>query len=400
MKTNKIKILFMCVAIAAFASCKKDNADPIKPDEEHKFVRLLLADANSNELSLINPINSEVVKFNAKHPKGALYTSESGRFTTIIHREFNYVEVFDSGFEFHGDHVDFKGTPKFAALTGTPNKPTHFKSKGNEIITFNDGDGTLSVANEADFHNPGATLRTINAGLLAHHGAMTKFNNGNYAVTVKDGSVAGSLPERVKIINNTGAEVSASTIQTKGIHGNASNGLVSLFGSSSGILMVKQDGNQELITYPSSFGTAWFGTILETSNPNKFIGYTAALGAYSIDITTKAITPILESNNIMQCKTDYSKKNLIILLHDGNLKIFNASTSILKQEGKVITETLKTDTSKPFLVATARYVYVVNPKTKEINQINSNNFSDVKKINLSNTPSSIAIVGFENSVAH
>jgi len=55
-------------------------------------------------------------------------------------------------------------------------------------------------------------MQTTSTGLTAHHGAMTKFNNGNYAITVKDGSIAGTLPERVKIINASGAEVAASTI--------------------------------------------------------------------------------------------------------------------------------------------------------------------------------------------
>ncbi len=72
------------------------------------------------------------------------------------------------------------------------------KARAAEIITFNDGDGTLSIAKEADFHTAGKKMTLINAGNVAHHGAMTKFDNGTYAITVKDGSAAGTLPERVE----------------------------------------------------------------------------------------------------------------------------------------------------------------------------------------------------------
>src|SRR3712207_7129677 len=51
-------------------------------------------------------------------------------------------------------------SPKFAAITADGLKPTHFKSKGDESIVFNDGEGTLSVAKEADFHTPGAKMRS------------------------------------------------------------------------------------------------------------------------------------------------------------------------------------------------------------------------------------------------
>ncbi|MFC5284740.1 hypothetical protein [Pedobacter alpinus] len=400
MKTNRTKILSVLLGLTILASCKKDEPIGVTPITEHKYIRLMLSDANSTELTLVNPLKLETSKFNAKHAKSALYTTASGRFATLIHRDFNFIENFDSGFEFHGDHVDLKGTPKFASLTGTANKPTHFKSKGNEILTFNDGDGSLSICKEEDFHNNGAVMRTIATNVIAHHGAMTKFNNGNYAITVKDGSIAGSLPERVKIIDGNGSEVNASTIQTKGIHGNASNGSVSLFGSASGVLLVYQNGNQELIEHPSNFSTAWFGSILETSNDNKFIGYTAAMGAYLIDVTTKQITPIIENKDIMHCKLDYSNKNLIVMLLNGNLRIYNSSTGVLKKDGKVFMETLKTETSKPFLAATERFIYLVDPKEGEINQISTTNFSDVKKIKVSEKPFSITILGYENSQAH
>jgi hypothetical protein len=404
MKSNRLKIYLLLSFITVFAACKKDNHDDHDHNEntntEHKYIRVLVSDELTSDLSLVNPANGNVETFIAKHPKSALYTTASGRYATLIHGSFNFVENFDSGFEFHGDHVDTKGTPKFAALTGDANKPTHFKSKGNEVITFNDGDGTLSIANESNFHTAGAKMTTINAGVVAHHGAMTKFDNGNYAITVKDGSVTGSLPERVKLINTSGSEIAPSTIQTTGIHGNASDGKVSLFGSSSGILIVDQAGAQRLIAHPSGFGTAWFGTILEGGADGKFIGFTAAKGAYFINTSTNTVTPIIESVDIMQCKVDFAKKNLLVLLHDGTLKLYDLASGTLKKEGKVIAATEKTETKKPTLEATGRFAYIVLPRVGEVHQVKLADLSDIKKIKVSTTPYRLTIFGFENSAVH
>ncbi len=401
MKLHKFKIVLILVLLSVFAACKKNKTEePTILKTEHKFIRVLISDELTNQLTLVNTADGTVAGFGSKFAKSALYTTASGRFATIIHRDNNMVETFDSGFEFHGDHVDVKGTPKFGALTGDGNKPTHFKTKGNEIITFNDADGTLSVANEADFHTSGAKMRIINAGNVAHHGAMTKFNNGNYAITVKDGSVAGTLPERVKIIDGNGVEIAASTIPTKGIHGNASNGLISLFGSASGILMVTQAGVQELIPHPTGFDKVWFGTILEAEKADKFIGFTGSKGAFFINPIAKTVTPIFESADIMQCKVDFAGENLHILLHNGTLKIFNLNNGNLIAEGKVIAEVAKDDKQKPTLEATKGYTYIVMPKLGELHQIDNANLVDIKKIKVSATPYRLTILGFENSQAH
>lgn len=387
--------------VMAFTSCNDDQDDPIPvDDQEYRFIRVLVNDELTNELSLVDPIKLTVEKFSASHPKSALYGTQAGRFGALVNGTNSLVEFFDTGFESHGDHVDVKGTPKFGAITSTNKTPVHFKSKGDEVLVFNDGEGTLSIGKETDFHTPGAKLQTINFGNQPHHGAMTKFDNGSYAVTVKDGSVSGTLPERVKIINSAGGTVHESTIQTKGIHGNATNGTVSLFGSSSGILVVDQNGGQRLIAHPSDFETAWFGTILEAKSAGKFIGYTAAKGAYIIDVSANTVTPVITSTDIMQAKIDYSGNELLILLHSGELRIYDLKTNSLKSSGNIVSVTAKDETQKPQLEATSRYVYVTQPKSGELIQIQKANLSKTNKIKLSATPYRLAILGVESSEGH
>lgn len=387
---------------ALLVACDDKEKDEVTPVEEteFKFIRVMVNDETSKELSLVDPVKLSVEKFDAQFPKSALYGTQGGRFGALVNGANNFVQLFDSGFEGHGDHVDVKGTPKFGALTGDGNRPTHFKSKGDEIITFNDGDGTLSIAREADFHTAGKKMTAINAGNVAHHGAMTKFDNGTYAITEKDGSVAGTLPERVKIIDGSGKTLFASTVQTKGIHGNATNGSISLFGSSSGILAVEPSGNQQLIPHPADFGEAWFGSILEAKGAGKFLGYTAAKGVYIIDVAAKSVTPVLASTDIMQAKVDYAGNNLVVLLHSGELRIYDLKSNTLKISGSVTGATAKDETQKPQLEATSRYVYITQPKSGELLVVSTSNLSKINKVKVSATPYRLAILGLESSEGH
>ncbi|MBF4483606.1 hypothetical protein [Flavobacterium sp. CSZ] len=404
MKNNYFKLLLL-FALSAFAvSCSNDDDNTTETPEEtlseYKFLRVLLSDEKTTAITLVNPVDATITSFNAKFAKSSLYTTESGRYAGLVHRADNTVETFDSGFESHGDHVDVDGIPKFGTLTGQAPLPTHFKSKIGELLTFNDGDGTLSVAKESEINTAGAKFKVINAGLLAHHGAMATFLNGTYAITQKDNSVAGTLPEKVKIIDNTGKTLFESTIATKGIHGNASDGTYAVFGSANGVLVVESSGKQKLIALPEDFGSAWFGTILETKAKGKFIGYTAAKGAYLIDVTSGTIKPILQSTSIMQCKVSYNTSKLGILLFSGEFKLFNLTSLQVEKEGKVIPETASDAASKPQIQLTENFAYITSPSTGELLQLNLSNMKIEKKIKVSNTPYTITLLGFENSKGH
>lgn len=404
MKNNYFKLIFL-FALSIFAtSCSNDDDnDTETPDEtlsEFKYIRVLLSDEKTTQITLVNPVDATTASFNAKFAKSSLYTTESGRYAALIHRADNTVETFDSGFESHGDHVDVDGLPKFGALTGQSLMPTHFKSKIGEIMTFNDGDGTLSVGKESEINTAGAAFKVINAGLLAHHGAMATFTNGTYAITVKDNSITGTLPEKVKIIDNTGKTLFEPTTQTNGIHGNASDGTYAVFGSASGILVVESSGKQKLIAHPSDFGTAWFGSILETSSKGKFIGYTAAKGAFLIDVVNETVKPILQNTTIMQCKVSYDHSKLGILLHSGEFKLFNLNSLQVEKEGKIISETATDATLKPQIQLTEKFAYITSPNTGELLQLNLNSMAIAKRIKVSNTPYMITILGFENSESH
>ena len=392
-------------AATILAACDKDKNETVPDVKEYRYVRVLVTDEQSNKLSHITPHDASVASFDTDFPLGALYPTASGRFATVMYGSQNLVKVFDTGLEAHGDHIDIKGTPKWGAITASAPRPSHYKSKGTESLIFNDGDGTLSVGNETDFHTPGARFTVVNAGVVPHHGAMAHFSNDTYAVTTA--SASGATPTRVQIIDKRGALVHASTLQTGAIHGNASDGENAVFGAwetsantSSGVLVVNKSGQQRLISNATGFGAFRLGTVLYAKEARKFIGFSAAKGAYLIDLASNQITPIYAGADAFQCKTDYAGKNLLVLTLDGKLRVYDLATGALKKEGSVIGATPAADSFKPVLEATERFAYIAVPSLGEVHQIKLDNFNSVARHKVSARPVRLVVLGFESDTSH
>jgi hypothetical protein len=411
MKRKHLKSLGLLLTFTlAFAACKKDNKEPEAPqpgeaNKEQKFVRVLVSDEQSTQLSYIDPFNAKVTAFTAKYPLANLYGTASGRYAAVLYQAQNLVEVFDSGLQSHVDHVDEVGSAKWAAITAIGPKPTHFKSKGTESLIFNDNDGTLSVGYDADFNSAGAKFGIINAGLLPHHGAMAQFSNGNYAVTVAPGS--GSSPNRVQIINKSGNVVHASTLEIGAIHGNASDGNVAVFGgftsagaTAGGVLVVSASGEQKLIPNPDGFGAFRLANVYYAESAKKFIGFVATKGAYNIDVAGNTITPIYSGADAFQCKVDYSGKNLLVLTLDGKLRIYDLQNGTLKKEGSVISSVASADTYKPVLEATTKFAYIAVPSSGEVYQVDLADFNKITRHKVSSKPVRLTLFGFESSAGH
>ncbi len=398
---NKVG-LGLALVVLFLSACKKNDVQGKvdDPNKEFKHLAVMVTDQADKTVSLVWPTLKKVETFQAAFANGTPYTTQSGRFAAISHRANNFLETFDLGLEWHVDHVDWAGTPKFGKMTGVAALPTHFKSKYGEFMTFNDGDGTLSIGKEADIHNNGATMKTLDLGLTKHHGAMASFANGTYAVTQKDNSIPSTLPERVIVVNNAGSTLHVSTIQTKGIHGNATDGVHAVFGSGSGILVVKADGSQKLIPHPTDFGTAWFGTILETATSGEFIGYTAAKGAYKINVITSTVTPIIERTGIMQVKMSYDNKELAVLLHSGELNIFKTKENKLITSFNAIDATETTAPLKPQMVVTKKFAYISQPDKGELVQVSLHSKQVLHKFKLSPKALRVTILGYESDEDH
>jgi hypothetical protein len=401
------KVALIGLVAASFSACKKDNNEievPVTDTKEFKYLRVLVADELSSKLTMIDPFETKVSSFDTKFPLASIYGIAGGRYAAVLYGSENLAEVFDTGLQTHTDHVDIVNSGKWAAITATNLKPTHFKTSGNESLIFNDGEGTLSLGVQSDFNTAGAKFRTINAGINAHHGAMAQFDNGTIAVTT---AAVGGSANRVIVIDKQGKHLHESTMEVGAIHGNATDGANAVFGAfatssatAGGVLVVTPTGAQKLIPNPEGFGAFRLGSIYYAEAANKFIGYVATKGAYMIDIVANKITPIYAGTDAYQCKVDFAGKKLFVLTLDGKVRIYDLQSGALSKEGNVTAAVASTDTYKPVLEASAKYIYIALPATGEVAQISVTDFSKVLKHKVSSRPVRLALTGFESNAAH
>jgi hypothetical protein len=386
------------LALSIFA-CKKneENVVPVEQFSENKHVKLLLTDAENSNLYLVNGKDYSIESFTDFPHNGArAYSTTSGRYAGVVSGSGNFVKFFDSGIEVNGNVVT-ESTPKWAKTVANGTSPVHFYSNGNNTVIFNDGDGSLSLFKEDELHTK-ATAVNLPSGNTKHHGAPVIFNNGKIAITHKAtvDPVAGVLPEYVKVVDMAGTEVHAVDIKTGGIHGEASDGVTAIFGSTSGILKVKDDGKQSLISFPTSFGTTWLGSYFYGKESNVFVGFRRGFGVYKVDVNANTVTTIDNSTDFNAVTFDEKGKYLIILHKTGKLKIVDPVT------GNTITETTSTvgfpasgTAFMPIIKASAKVVYVVDAVNKKLLTYKKSDLSLVKEIALPGKALTATIIGYD-----
>lgn len=390
---KSFKILGYALAISTMLSCSDDeNGITEKTILEEENTALLISDVNSTKLNLLKPFDKTVQSFEASYSGGSVYVTESGSYGVITHRDHNFTETFSLGGEIpHGDHSHNLGEVGMGAISFESEKPTHFKSEQGFVLVYNDGDATLNLFNENSIHNNASPVRSIGTGSVAHHGAMVVFNNGTIAVTALGNGVG--LPEKVQIINQSGEVVygGESSVVTSGIHGSAGNGTVAVFGSNTGVLVVKSTGEQSLIDYPNDFEEdVWFGSLLSTNVANVFVGYTASKGVYFINIDSKKITPVFENTNLFKCMMSKEGDLVAGLSKEGNFSVTDVVSGVVQYQGKlnITMDTESTDHGSVIsnMAITDSFLYISIPSNKKIVQIDLADLTIQNEFNLEITP--------------
>jgi len=388
--TNLFYSLLAVLFTSTLTSCDKDQDESGKLETESAFARLLITDKTSNTVTLLNPAKKEQTSFQATHGGSAVYASATGRWAAVANSANNLVEFFDTGIEGHGDHVHIKGTPKWGLTKVSAPTPSHVYASHNKLSIFHDGNASISYVEEGELHRV-VTPSNIVTG-AAHHGAMILFDNGNYAVTHKNNTVSGALPEQVKIVNAQGAVVAGPSVATQGIHGDAGDGQQALFGSASGVLVVKQTGEQRLIPYPAGAGSNWLSTIYYAQKARTFFGSRNNYGVFRIDVAANTITQVGAATKLVRVALDQEGENLMVLDDDGTLTVFDAATGTRKAS-RSLSGLLDTKTATPYLAASRRYVYVTNAPQGKVHMLNKNDLTDKETFAVTGEPLRLAFIG-------
>lgn len=97
MKSTLYVLSFVVLTSYGITGCKKgdhSHAGPGEPQDEYPYIRVLVADAASTEISQVDPLGGTVQQFTAPYPNATLYPTASRRFGAMLFGTHNQCTVF------------------------------------------------------------------------------------------------------------------------------------------------------------------------------------------------------------------------------------------------------------------------------------------------------------------
>ena len=209
-------------------------------------------------------------------------------------------------------------------------QPTHWTGVENHSLIFNDGDGSVVYVKSDPSSTEGFSMGTIQLpGSSAHHGAALYLNGDAVAMTIKSEGEEGALPKNVALVEIKSQEILITTedLTLGGIHGAHSNGVYALFGSSSGVLWMKEDKSYGLIPNPQPLENSsgnWIGTIEGAGN--TFVGSSRNHGLFKIDPENQQIDLLYSSDQITDFQISPDGTYTVLMLKDNQLIVLDNLT--------------------------------------------------------------------------
>ncbi|UZD23214.1 hypothetical protein PBT90_07405 [Algoriphagus halophytocola] len=416
---NRFTKFYGLVLLAAFAC--QENEDPIIDQEEtfdateSEWVRLVTINESGN-IGLMNPVAGSARALSvAPFAAGSRpYLSSSGRYITSVMRNEGEVRFFDSGIEFHIDH-GHEYEPKWVATAAMAPLPTHFSTSHENIVIFNDGDGSITWAHEQEIGLPSFEPKIIkDMGNGVHHGAATWLAGDYFAVTFKNPAIPGPLPETIKLIDEQGALVAESeTAVVSGIHGDASNGKYALFGGMEGVLVASKE--KELFLIPNSDGLNpesgnWLGSLKAHDKSEVFYGSSGNKGVFKIDPVAKSITNVYSGDDVVSYFFNEDGSKFIIQNESDHIMVLDAKSGseLLSKSMSVATNLNPTarvvrdeyekyrllDEPSPVLTASQNYLYALEGSRTNIKVYDLEDLNLVHTMPLDSPVGTIIRVGF------
>ena len=368
-----------------------------EPSEDAAGTRLLVTDADSRAVHVLELADGEALaSFSTPGGAGRAYSSPSGQFGFVVHRDENRVSLVHSGLTVadHGDHADLiQGAPYIAATMNVGREPTHFFAHGNDVAFFNDEDGTVALLDQRllglslDF----AELTTAQPD----HGAPVVY--GNYVLN------GYYRLGRVDIYERSG-DLVQSIEGCPGLHGEALAGDVIAFGCDDGVLLVRAGGGEfSSSKLPNPAGTeegVRVGTVVAHDEGPVMVGNFGE-GVVVIDPAAQTLMPVaLSASTLGMAFAD--AETLVILTADGQLhKLTPASGEVGTSVQVIDAVDLQAEgVVRPGLAVQGGLIYVSDPAARQVHEVSLNDLRVERSLELSFTPYSLAVLALPGATIH
>ena len=373
--------------------------------------RLLVGDGETGMLSVIDLEHGDVEQnaFDMGSRAGRIYTTKSGRFAIAVSSDANTAHVFDGGIylEAHGDHFDLvEDDVERLDIDLSGDRPVHLYVGGEWAAIFYDGSGDVVLLNEHELEEEGSDYvpPVLNAG--PQHGGAVPLEHDLFAITTQHPDYD-SAPEDYRLpigahISDLDGNIIHSAEGCEGLHGDAGNGHMAVFGCMGGVLVLEEHGDHfdDYFIGPPAGSPEDFRITSVWGYPglHHFFGLGSAVGLYIIepeDGFMEQVIPASEDLRPINVAISHDGEALFVVMSDGELRMYDAhDMDLLASVDDFLTEPVETGFyARPHVVTAPGAVFITDSLGGEVMQLDDHDLEEVNHWDIDGNPTKIAFVG-------
>jgi len=383
-----------------------DHADEHDHDHHHDHshahaavdgtagVRLLLGVANEPRVVVVSAVDGRELASFGTPAAGTVQQLADTQFAAVVHGAANRVTFLHSGLTAvdHGDHADLvEGQPYVLATVNTGQRPAHLASYGDDVVIFNDGDGSVAWFDARLF---GASINYDQVqGPAPDHGAAVPFA-GHVAVGL-------ITPGTMHVFDRGGVQ-RATFEGCERLHGQGLLHDRAVFGCVNGVLVVRQGagGVFQARLLPNPAGSpegARVGTLVTRGATDFLVGNFgegfAVIDPVALTLNTYEAPGTQVGGVFFAGGTSFAR-----LGSDGYVRTYDAAGTEL---GAVsVTNPVQSGGTNPAITALGDLAFVTDPAQRQVMLVDLSTATVVGHLHLDVVPAGVALLAIPGAVLH
>ena len=373
--------------------------------------RLLIGDGETGMMSVIDLEHGDVEQdaFDLGSRAGRIYSTKSGRFAIAVSSDANTAHVFDGGIylEAHGDHFDLVEDDLASLdidLSG--DRPVHLYVGSEWATIYYDGSGDVVFLNEHELEEEGRAHVPPKLNFGAQHGAAVPLEGDLFAISLQHPDYDSDPAEyRLPVgaqISDLEGNIIHSAEGCEGLHGDAGNGHMAVFGCVGGVLVLEEHGDHfdDYFIGPPAGSSEDFRLTSVWGYPglDHFFALGSAVGLYLVEPEEGAMEqfiPASEELRPINVSMSHDGEALLVVMSDGELRMYDAhDLDLLASADDFLTEPVETGFwARPHVVTAPGAVFITDSLGGEVLQLDDHDLEVVNHWDIDGNPTKIAFVG-------
>ena len=373
--------------------------------------RLLIGDGETGMMSIVDLEHGDVEQdaFDLGSRAGRIYATKSGRFAIAVSSDANTAHVFDGGIylEAHGDHFDLvEDDVASLGIDLSGDRPVHLYVGTEWATIFYDGSGDVVFLNEHELEEEGSAHVPPRLNFGPQHGAAVPLEGDLFAVSVQHPDYDSDPSEYRSPIGAEIVDLEGNVLHhdegCEGLHGDAGNGHMAVFGCVGGVLaMEAHDGEYEgMFIGPPAGSPEDFRITSVWGYPglDHFFGLGSAVGLYVVDPEEGAMEqfiPASEELRPINVAMSHDGEALLVVMSDGELRMYDAhDLDLLASADDFLTEPVETGFwARPHVATAPGAVFITDSLGGEVLQLDDHDLEVVNHWDVDGNPTKVAFVG-------